>query len=121
MLVLAAYLGFSAIGALASNAAPEPNDIRTVLLIAAIVVLPPLAIAKYRVARRLGSGALRADSVLTAIAAVLAVIGLLSLALEEVAHVTWGDAAGALVIAAIIAREGWASMQVARSSVTPRA
>lgn len=116
MLVLAAYLGISAVSALASNAAPEPNDVRTGLLLVAIVVLPPLAIAKHRVARRLGSGALRADSILTAIGGVLAVIGILSLALEELAHVTWGDAAGALVIAAIIAREGWASVQAARSS-----
>jgi divalent metal cation (Fe/Co/Zn/Cd) transporter len=119
MLVLAAYLGVSAIGALASNAQPEPSDIRTVLLVVALLVLPPLAIAKYRVARSLGSGALRADSILTAIAAVLALISLVSLALEELVHVTWGDAAGALVIAVIIAREGWASVQVARSGVSP--
>jgi divalent metal cation (Fe/Co/Zn/Cd) transporter len=119
MLVLAAYLGVSAIGALASNAQPEPSDIRTVLLVVALLVLPPLAIAKYRVARSLGSGALRADSILTAIAAVLALIGLVSLALEKLVHVTWGDAAGALVIAVIIAREGWASVQVARSGVSP--
>ena len=119
MLVLAAYLGISAIGALASNAQPEPSDIRTVLLVVALLVLPPLAIAKYRVARGLGSGALRADSILTAIAAVLALIGLASLALEELVHVTWGDAAGALVIAVIIAREGWASVQVARSGASP--
>lgn len=119
MLVLAAYLGISAIGALASNAQPEPSDIRTVLLVVALLVLPPLAIAKHRVARSLGSGALRADSILTAIAAVLALIGLVSLALEKLFHVTWGDAAGALVIAVIIAREGWASVQVARSGVSP--
>ena len=119
MLVLAAYLGISAIGALASNAQPEPSDIRTVLLVVALLVLPPLAIAKYRVARSLGSGALRADSILTAIAAVLALIGLVALALEELVHVTWGDAAGALVIAVIIAREGLASVQVARSGVSP--
>jgi len=119
MFFLAAYLGISAIGALASNAHPEPNDTRTVLLIAAILVLPPLAIAKHHVARLLRSGALRADSILTAIAAVLAMIGIASLALDELVHVTWADAAGALVIAAIIAREGWSSVQVARSGVPP--
>ena len=120
MFVLAAFLAVSAIGALASNAQPEPSDVRTVLLVVALLVLPPLAIAKHRVARRLGSGALRADSILTAIAAVLALIGLASLALEELLHITWGDAAGALVIAAIIAREGWASVQVARSDAAHR-
>lgn len=121
MFVLAAYLGISAIGALTSNAQPEPNATRTVLLVVAILVLPPLAIAKHRVARRLGSGALRADSILTAIAAVLALIGIASLALDELVHITWGDAAGALVIAAIIAREGWGSVQAARSTRVPPA
>lgn len=121
MFVLAAYLGISALSALASNAHPEPSEARTVLLIAAIVVLPPLAIAKHRVARLLGSGALRADSILTAIAAVLAVIGIASLALDQLVHVTWGDAVGALIIAAIIAREGWGSVQAARSTDVPAA
>ena len=70
-------------------------------------VLPPLAIAKYRVAQALESPALRADSILTAVAAVLAGIGLVALALSELAQITWADAVGALIVAAIVAREGW--------------
>src|SRR6185295_18167747 len=41
------------------------------------------------------------------IAALLALIGLVSLVLDEVARVPWADAVGALVIAVIVAREGW--------------
>ena len=83
----------------------------TALLAFSVAVLPPLALAKYRVARRLRSGALRADSVLTGIAGLLAVISLVSLGLSEAFGLTWTDAAGALVVAAILVREGWDSIQ----------
>ena len=68
-----------------------------------------------RTASALGSGALRADSILTAIAALLALIGLVSLVLDQVVGIAWADAVGALIIAVVIAREGWASVQSART------
>ena len=111
LLGVAAYLAASALSALANGTHPEASPIRTVLLLIAVIALPPLAIAKHRTARDLGSGALRADSILTAIAALLALIGLVSLVLDEVARVAWADAVGALVIAVIVAREGWAAVQ----------
>jgi divalent metal cation (Fe/Co/Zn/Cd) transporter len=113
LLGVAAYLAVSALSALANGTHPEASPVRTVLLLIAVIALPPLAIAKHRTARDLGSGALRADSILTAIAALLALIGLVSLVLDEVVRVPWADAVGALVIAVIVAREGWASMQAA--------
>ena len=113
LLGVAAYLAVTAINALANGTHPEASPVRTVLLLIAVVALPPLAIAKHRTARDLGSGALRADSILTAIAALLALIGLVSLVLDEVVRVPWADAVGALVIAVIVAREGWASVQAA--------
>jgi divalent metal cation (Fe/Co/Zn/Cd) transporter len=105
---VAIYLALSAINALV-------NGVRAILLLIAVVALPPLALAKYRTARDLGSGALRADSILTGIAALLALIGLVSLVLDEAADIPWADAVGALVIAVIVAREGWASVRAART------
>lgn len=115
LVVLAVYLAVGAINAIITSARPETSVVRMALLLLAVVVLPPLAVAKYRVARALSSGALRADSILTAIAALLGGIGLLSLVLDLVFSVAWADAVGALAIAAIIAREGWASVQAART------
>ena len=115
LLVLSAYLAVGAINAIVTSAHPEASIVRTALLIAAVILLPPLAVAKYRVARALASGALRADSILTAIAALLGVIGLASLVIDELLHVPLADSAGALVIAAIVAREGWSSLQAART------
>jgi divalent metal cation (Fe/Co/Zn/Cd) transporter len=115
LLVLAVYLAFGALNAIATGAHPESNAIRSVLLSFAVIALPPLALAKYRVARALDSGALRADSILTGIAALLGGIGLISLVLDLVLHVPGADAVGALVIAAIVAREGWSSVRAART------
>ncbi len=114
LLILAAYLTASAVSALINDSHPDPSLPRTVVLVVGIVVLPPLAIAKYRVAQALDSAALRADSVLTAVAGALAAIGLVALALSEFAHVTWGDAVGALIVAAIVAREGWSALRLFR-------
>jgi divalent metal cation (Fe/Co/Zn/Cd) transporter len=115
LLVLAVYLAVAAVSALAGGGHPEVSPVRTALLLVALAALPPLALAKNRTARALGSGALRADSILTAIAAMLALIGLVSLVLDQFLAVPWADAVGALVIAVVIAREGWASVQSAKT------
>ena len=115
LLALAVYLAVAALSALASGGHPEASVVRTVLLLIALAALPPLAVAKNRTAGSLGSGALRADSILTGIAALLALIGLVSLVLDQVLGVAWADALGALIIAVVIAREGWASVQAAKT------
>jgi divalent metal cation (Fe/Co/Zn/Cd) transporter len=114
LLVLAAYLGFSAIRALATNAHPGGTTIGSALLVFSIIVLPPLALAKHRVARSLGSGALRADSLLTGVAALLALISLAGLGLSVTFGLTWADAIGALIVTVILVREGFGSLQVMR-------
>lgn len=111
LISLGAYLAASAIRALAAQEHPEPTLLGTAILIASLVILPPLAVAKYRTAQRLKSGALRADSILTAIAVLLAAIGLVSLGLSEGLGLTWADSAGALVVAAVVLREGLGSVR----------
>jgi divalent metal cation (Fe/Co/Zn/Cd) transporter len=110
LVALALYLAASAIRALAAQTHPEASSVGLALLFASVVVLPPLAIGKYRVARRLESGALRADSILTAVAALLAAISLASLAASQAFGLWWADAGAALVVAAIVLREGWRSL-----------
>jgi divalent metal cation (Fe/Co/Zn/Cd) transporter len=74
LIALAVYLVAASIRSLAERAHPEATVAGIALLVASVVVLPPLAIAKSRVAAALGSGALRADSILTGVAALLAAI-----------------------------------------------
>jgi divalent metal cation (Fe/Co/Zn/Cd) transporter len=113
LIALAVYLAASALRALAMQSHPETSTASLVLLLASAVVLPPLAFAKYRVAARLGSGALRADSILTAVAALLAVISLASLAGSQALGLWWADAIAALIVAVIVIREGWSSVSLA--------
>jgi divalent metal cation (Fe/Co/Zn/Cd) transporter len=113
LIALALYLAFGAVRALMSATHPETSLVSLGLLLASVAVLPPLAVAKYRVAARLGSGALRADSILTAVAAILAAISLASLAVSKAFGWWWADAIAALIVAVIVLREGWSSINLA--------
>jgi divalent metal cation (Fe/Co/Zn/Cd) transporter len=115
LIALAVYLVGGALRSLALQAHPETSFESLALLIASTVALPPLAIAKYRVAARLRSGALRLDSILTAVAASLAAISLASLAASDALGLWWADAIAALVVAAIILREGSSSLRASRA------
>lgn len=112
LLILAAYLVVGSIRSLADGSHTDPSPVAIVLLVASAALLPLLALAKRRTAARLSSGALRADSVLTFVAAALAVVGLLSAVLGGLIGAWWADPVGALVIAAVLAREAWASLRV---------
>lgn len=114
LLVFAVYLGWNALHALIDQTHPQATVAGTILLLFSLVLLPPLALVKYRVARAMASGALRADSLLTGIAALLALVSLAGLGLAEGFGLTWADAVGALVVTAILVREGWTSLRAMR-------
>lgn len=116
LLVLAVYLGFSALRALAQNTHPATTIVGTALLLMSVAFFPPLALAKYRVARALESRALRADSLLTGFAALLALISLVGLGLTEAFGLVWADAVGALIVSVVLVREGWGSLQAFRTA-----
>jgi divalent metal cation (Fe/Co/Zn/Cd) transporter len=111
LLALAAYLMFGGVRAIVAQDRPEVSTVGVALLVASIVVLPPLAALKNRTARRLSSGALRADSILTAVAAVLAAISLASLSASGALGLWWADAVAALIVGVIVLREGWDSIR----------
>ena len=112
LLLLAGFLAVMSVRALAERGRPEPTTLGIALLVVSVVVLPPLARAKYVVARQLDSGALRADSLLTAMTSALAVIALVGLVLSSTFGIGWADAVAALLVAAILAREGRSSVAV---------
>jgi divalent metal cation (Fe/Co/Zn/Cd) transporter len=119
--LLTAALALS-VGALRSLIAHAEVDTSTgvlALLVASIAALPPLAIAKRRVAAGLSSGALGADALLTAAAAILAAVSLIGVVASTVIGLWWADAIGALVIAAFLVREGWTSARLSEGAEVP--
>lgn len=113
LLVLSIYVALVSIRALVDARAPLSSDLAIALLIASVVLLPPIALRKRAIARRLASGALRADSVLTTVAAVLAAISLLGISAATRLGWWWADALAALIVAAVMAREGLQSLRTA--------
>ncbi len=106
-LALAAYVIWDAAKTLWLREHPEHSLIGNVVLIMSVIVMPLLARAKRRVARRLESRALDADAAQTSLCAYLSVIALAGVALNAIAGWWWADPLAALAMTPIIAREGF--------------
>jgi divalent metal cation (Fe/Co/Zn/Cd) transporter len=115
LIVAAVALTIGAGRALVIGAELHAGTAQAVMLVVSLLVLPPLAWAKGRVARRLASRALANDALLTAAAAVLALVALVVGAIATSAGFAWADPVGTIVIAAVLGREGLASLREASS------
>ena len=105
-LVLAFYVAGDAAWSLIRQEEPEKSWIGIVLSIVSLIVMLLLARAKRRVAARLKSRALHADSRQTDICAHLSAILLVGLLLNALFGWWWADSVAALLMAPIIFREG---------------
>ena len=105
-LLLAGYVLFGAVKSLVTREPPGASRVGIVVAALSLVVMPLLARAKRRVAARLDSRALRADSRQTDLCAYLSAILLAGLALNALFGWWWADPAAALLMTPIIAREG---------------
>ena len=103
---LAAYIAIDASTDLLIHEAPRVTYFGILYAGACVVVMPLLARAKRRVAVRLNSNALHADSHQSDICAYLSVILLLGLALNAALGWWWADPIAALCMLPIIIREG---------------
>ena len=105
-LILAAYVAFDAGKSLLLREAPEASYVGIGLAFLSLIVMPVLARAKRRVAAKLQSRALAADSRQTDICAYLSAILLGGLALNALVGWWWADPVAALVMLPIIVKEG---------------
>jgi divalent metal cation (Fe/Co/Zn/Cd) transporter len=103
---IGAYVGIEAIIQLFSGSHPGVSWIGIGLAAVALMTMPPLAIAKGRVAARLGSAAARAEGRQSMLCAYLSAALLLGLGANALLGWWWADPATALVIAAVAVREG---------------
>lgn len=109
--LIAIYLIVQSARALTAADHPGHSSFALAEALASLVVLPFLAVLKYRTARTLGSRALRADSMLTWFGTGLAAVTLVALLLVRGAGWWWSDSVGALLIAAALLSEAVRSLR----------
>ncbi len=105
-LILATYVALDASHSLLRRELPDTSFVGIALAVVSLIVMPLLARAKRRVAARLDSAALAADSRQTDLCAFLSAILLGGLALNAAFGWWWADPVAALVMVPIIIREG---------------
>ncbi len=111
LLALAAYVAIYATKGLILKERPEESIIGMILAAASLVVMPILASAKRRVAARINSRALVADSHQTDICAYLSAILLVGLGLNALFGWWWADPVAALAMVPIIVKEGLGALR----------
>jgi divalent metal cation (Fe/Co/Zn/Cd) transporter len=104
--VLALYVAFEAGKSLLRHEEPETSVVGIILSILSMIVMPLLARAKRRVAAKIDSRALYADSRQTDICAYLSAILLGGLLLNGLFGWWWADPIAALCMLPLIVREG---------------
>lgn len=108
--LLAVVLAFAAVRDLVTQRRAGESVVGIAYLAVTAVVMFGLAIAKHRLARRIGSAPLRSEATMTFLDGILSVATLSGLALNATVGWWWADPAAALVVAVAAgreARENW--------------
>jgi divalent metal cation (Fe/Co/Zn/Cd) transporter len=104
---LAAYITYESIVGLTRRQVPEHSVPGIVLACVSLLVMPLLSRAKRKVATALGSAAMHADAKQTDFCVYLSAILLGGLLLNTLFGLWWADPVAALIMAPIIAKEGF--------------
>ncbi len=104
--VLAAYVTIEGIRSLVGGEVPQSSPLALAILLASVVIMPILAVAKRRVGQRLGDPLILADAAETRICVLLSISTLLGLGFYALTGAAWLDPVAAFVIAAFAVHEG---------------
>jgi divalent metal cation (Fe/Co/Zn/Cd) transporter len=104
--ILAIYVGVEALRTFAAADHPGVSWVGIGLSVVTLLTMPPLAMAKTRVGRALGSPATTSEARQTYLCAFLSAGLLVGLGANAVAGWWWADPIAALLVAAVALREG---------------
>lgn len=111
---LALYILIEAGYNLASGREAAESPVGIALAAVSLAVMPALALAKQRLARRLNSSALASDAMETWICSYLSLVLLVGLGLNVLFEWGWADSLAALAMLPLIVKEGWEAIEEAR-------
>ena len=118
LFVLALYIVADSGFSLLTRSHPRTSWWGVVLAIAAAIIMPLLWQGKLRVARRIGSAALKADAVCSVTCAYMSFTLLIGLLLNTLFGLWWADSLAALVLVYFIVHEGREAWHEARTGET---
>ena len=104
--LLAPLVTFEALRDLVGGVEADVSRLGIVLTATSLAVMPPLGVAKQRLARRLGSAATHGEGTQNLLCAYLSAAVLVGLLGNALFGLWWLDPLAALVVAAVAAREG---------------
>lgn len=102
LLLIGAAVSVQSVRGLRSGVGPDHTTLGLIIAVASTSALPPLAVWKIRVGRRLKSPALQGDGLLTGAGGALAAVSLGGLVLDRRLGWWWADPAAAAAIAAFL-------------------
>ncbi len=106
-ILLAFYVGYEAVRDLIATEEPDVSYLGIGIATASLVIMPAMSVAKHRLAHRINSRALEAESRETLVCSYLSAALLLGLGANALLGWWWADPVAALIIVAVLAREGW--------------
>jgi divalent metal cation (Fe/Co/Zn/Cd) transporter len=115
LFVLALYIVVESVFALLTRSHPQTSWWGVGLAITAAIIMPLLWQGKLRIARRIGSAALKADAVCSVTCAYMSLTLLAGLLLNTIFGVWWADSLAALALVYFIVREGREALHEART------
>jgi divalent metal cation (Fe/Co/Zn/Cd) transporter len=104
--LLAPYVAFESVRALAGTEHPEVSVLGMALAVWSLITMPLLGIAKQRIADQIGSAATKGEGRQNVLCAYLAGALLIGLAGNALVGAWWLDAVVGLLIAAVAVKEG---------------
>jgi divalent metal cation (Fe/Co/Zn/Cd) transporter len=113
--LLCFYVLGTALYGLVTHSMPESSPVGIGISIAAVIVMPWLAITKRRIAKRIESGALRGDAASSLTCGYMAATVLVGLALNALFHWWWAEDIAALVFLLWLVQETREALEEART------
>lgn len=112
--LLCVYVLASSIAGLVTQSKPESSPVGIGVSIAAVIVMPYLALRKRQIAGRISSDALQGDAAESMTCGYMAGTVLVGLALNALFHWWWAEDIAALVFLFWLGRETWEALEEAR-------